>query len=481
MALAIRARRVFALARSDPGALLIPAAFLFYATYGLAQHARFRTYGFDLGLFDQVVWLYSRFEVPYSTLREMVHLGDHFTPVLALLAPFYWLHSGPETLIVLQAALAAAAAVPVYVFARERIGRLLATASVLAFLAYAGIQNGVAEDVHPSTISVFFVAWTFYFGLTCRWRLFWPMGALALLTQEDISLIIAGFGAYLALTTRPRWVGSLTAVVSLGYFGLAQFVLMPHFANWTAIPIPQPTPNLDLSFGATPGDALAFAIAHPRTAFLAMFDDARKRETQLAMLAGWSGLPLLSPLGWLTGLPHFASRFLSLHEARWALEGHYTANFTPTAAFSTVLVLERGLRLARRFPTVPVRALFVTFLLAGVVATELVFPPTLYALLRPSFWETPASTAVLEEALRVIPTDATVGAQNPIFPHLSQRSVIQLEDRQRVLDYLVFDVDLSSWPDTRDELVARVRRIIAKGDYVAIVDRDPVFVLRRVR
>jgi hypothetical protein len=46
-------------------------------------------------------------------------LGDHFSPILALLAPLaplYWFYSGPQTLICAQAMLFALAAFPLFAF-----------------------------------------------------------------------------------------------------------------------------------------------------------------------------------------------------------------------------------------------------------------------------------------------------------------------------------------------------------------------------
>ncbi|WP_369407200.1 DUF2079 domain-containing protein [Microtetraspora malaysiensis] len=49
-------------------------------------------------------------------------LGDHWSPILASLAPFYWLHDGPETLLALQGVLLAAAIPPLWLLSRRRLG-----------------------------------------------------------------------------------------------------------------------------------------------------------------------------------------------------------------------------------------------------------------------------------------------------------------------------------------------------------------------
>src|SRR4029453_15559085 len=54
-------------------------------------HARFGTFGFDLGIFDQGVWLLSRFRDPFVTIRGLPLFGDHASYILVLVAPLYWL------------------------------------------------------------------------------------------------------------------------------------------------------------------------------------------------------------------------------------------------------------------------------------------------------------------------------------------------------------------------------------------------------
>ena len=54
-----------------------------YSTFSILRHLHFES-GWDLAVFDQAVWLYSRFHAPNVTVRfnEPVSLlGDHFHPV----------------------------------------------------------------------------------------------------------------------------------------------------------------------------------------------------------------------------------------------------------------------------------------------------------------------------------------------------------------------------------------------------------------
>ena len=60
------------------------------------------TFGFDLGIYDQAIWLLSRLRDPFITVRGLEAFGHHVNVILLLLAPFYRLGAGPHFLLFVQ-------------------------------------------------------------------------------------------------------------------------------------------------------------------------------------------------------------------------------------------------------------------------------------------------------------------------------------------------------------------------------------------
>ena len=68
----------------------------------LRRVAQLGAYAFDLGIFQQAVWLMAQGKAPFVTVRGMNILGDHFTPtsgnlrgLTSVKAPFFcilWVH-----------------------------------------------------------------------------------------------------------------------------------------------------------------------------------------------------------------------------------------------------------------------------------------------------------------------------------------------------------------------------------------------------
>src|ERR1700736_6904307 len=93
-----------------------------YAAISIYRHNHFGSNAYDLGVQDQTVWGYSRLRMIPNTVEMIPNLlGDHFHPILMAVAPLYWIWDDARVLLVVQAALLAVAAVPIFWWARQRL------------------------------------------------------------------------------------------------------------------------------------------------------------------------------------------------------------------------------------------------------------------------------------------------------------------------------------------------------------------------
>src|SRR6478735_7173372 len=101
------------------------ALFVAYATVSVRLHERLLTSGYDVGIFEQAMRFYAHLRLPVAELKGpgFQLLGDHFSPILATLAPFYRLWPSPLTLLLAQAALLAVAVVPLARWTARAVGR----------------------------------------------------------------------------------------------------------------------------------------------------------------------------------------------------------------------------------------------------------------------------------------------------------------------------------------------------------------------
>ncbi|MDQ1541115.1 MAG: hypothetical protein QOH29_1841, partial [Actinomycetota bacterium] len=76
-----------------------------YLVDSLTRYRSYLTDGYDLGIFDQAVRAYAHFQSPIVALKGHGFdlLGDHFHPIIAALAPLYWIWDNPCVLLIGQA------------------------------------------------------------------------------------------------------------------------------------------------------------------------------------------------------------------------------------------------------------------------------------------------------------------------------------------------------------------------------------------
>lgn len=204
--------------------------------YTLLNHRRLGTAGYDLGIYDNLMYnaLHGQF-FRSSTLfgpNGGNYIAGHAEFAMLLFLPFYAIHRGPETLLLLQAALLGLAAVPLYLFASTQIPRWSALLVACAYLLYAPLHGPNFYDFHWIPLAIFFHFW-FYFAIATRrtWLIAVVLPILFLI-REDVAVGTSVVGLFLLGTgARPRF-GMLLAALSVAWFVTDKFVIMPRAGSW---------------------------------------------------------------------------------------------------------------------------------------------------------------------------------------------------------------------------------------------------------
>ncbi|MFG1998329.1 DUF2079 domain-containing protein [Spirillospora sp. NPDC048911] len=391
--------------------LLAAAFFLAYAIVSISRYLRAETRSWDLGIFEQVVRSYAHLQAPISDLKGpgFVILGDHFSPVLLLLAPFYRLFPTPVTLLVAQAVLLALSVVPVTRAAARLLGRARGVAIGGAYGLSWGIQGAVDFDFHEVSFAVPLIALSLEAVLAQRWRpaLLWALPLL--LVKEDLGLTVAALGLVVAIRTRRTHQTTAQIALAVALTGvLAFFVtvggIIPAFNDgggydyWAKLDPEETSPGNALLNGA--GDKL---------------------RTLLWILVPTTGLlALRSPL-LIAIVPTLAWRFASQDENHWSMFWHYDAILMPIVFLALVDAITRA-----RVSVRPWRRAYAFHLPAAVLAAALALTttrPLASVLDLATYKPTPAGEAGAR-ALAVIPDGATV--------EVNVRPIAQLTRRCRV-------------------------------------------------
>jgi len=465
-------RSIFGLKKGGPILVALLVAVI-YAAYSCLRHWHFGSSGFDLGIFDQAIWHYSRFEAPQGTIRIIPNLlGDHFHPILTLLAPLYWIWSSPYALLIFQAFCFASAVLPIWLFSKKRLGSVPAYLIAISYALFWGVQNAIAFDFHEIALAVPLIAWSIYFIDQKKWRWFFGAILLLLLVKEDQALLVVFFGIYL-LTQKQYWRGLVTALSGTIWFLLATKVFIPYFAGnagytyWTYT-----------QFGPDLASSLRSVITNPVHVFEVLFSSTTKLATGWRLFYPFALFSFFSPLLILT-IPLILERFLSNVPHFWLQVFHYSATISPVLAMSAADGLSRLSRFVKIDRFRRQLTLVLSLLILGLNVRLLPKLP-LWRLTDPGFYRPSISDIAGREALRFIPKESSVLAQDGIIPHLSQRAnIYTLQEGAPLADYIITSSSVSPWPykDEAEINLALTRAL--SSDYEQIFSKDGWTVLKK--
>ena len=473
--------------RRDPvrwalGAIIVVWSLIFIRL-GALRHNRFGTFGFDLGIYDQAIWLLSRFEPSYITLRGLDFWGTHGNPILLLFVPFYWLGAGPIFLLVVQVASQAAGAVAVFLLARDRFqSRWPAVAMAGVLLLHPTYQYLVWEFFHPDALALGPLLFAYWAARARRWKWFAVSAALALACKEDVALAIIVMGVLIAVRGDRR-IGIVTSVVAAVWFMVVTRVIIP-FANGIG-------PFYDSffgEFGSSAGEVTKNVLTNPEKAINVATRPTRMDYYRM-MLAPVAFLPLLAVPTLLIAAPMIGVNVLSSFPYQQEIRYHYAALVVGAIILATVEAIASFGR------TATTRAFLVGLVAATSLAATVAWGPSpISTKYRSGIWALypDARNPIRERAVAMIPSQASASVHYNFAPHMTHRKQIyewpapweainwgvrgeNLHDPATVRWILV---DRGQMSDTDRPLLTR---LVADGEFVIRFEEQNIVVAERVR
>jgi len=325
------------------------AVFGAYAAISLFRLMQLNPSSWDLSIYTEYVKQYADFRAPIVDIRTPGFnlLGDHFQPIVAVLAPFFRVFPSSATLVVGQALLVAASVFPISQLAREKLGVGPARAIAVAYGFSWGLQQLPQFDFHEIAFAVPLLA----FSLSALARgqtkaaVWWAVPLV--FVKEDQGFTVAAIGIYLIVTglrakvpdppdpADPDGRGRMVAGQFLLIWGfvwsyLAIGVIIPHFnpahlyQYWS-----------DGGILAPGGHPSVLGLVRQ---LLHAWPD--KLQTVVMLLLPTAFIALRSPLV-LIAAPSLLLRFIGTNSAYWGTYWHYNATVMPIIFVAAVDALAR--------------------------------------------------------------------------------------------------------------------------------------------
>jgi len=377
---------------------------IFFLAYSVLSITRYNNYGagYDLGIADQVVWEYSRFQAPITTVQAYAFtslLTDHIEIIYMVISPFYWLWNDARMLLVLQSFFICISALPVFLLAdKKKLNIYVSYALVISYLSFYGIQNALWADVHSVVFGASFLVWLLYFLEIKKDKLAILFLLLAILSKENIAGLTMVIGLVYLISSK-RKMGLYIALGSLLYLLFVFGLYFPYLTH----------DGYRYRGGAD-------LISNLNLYYL--FDSNLKKEVFTYSFIGFGFLPILSPILLLPAIADLFSYFvLANHiKAGHELVQHYRVALGALMIWPTIITISKYKILNRGW-------LALYLLLCALFVQYTLHLPLSY-LTKPWFWREPESVSHINSVIQTISPDASIVSQNNITAHLAHRNEI---------------------------------------------------------
>ncbi len=450
-----------------------------YSVLGVTRYLQLATQSWDLGIFTEYVKQFAHLHAPIVDIRGPGFnlLGDHFHPIVAVLAPFFRLAPTPVTLLIAQALLTALSVIPVYRAAGQLLSRGAAQAITAAYGLSWGLQQLANYDFHEIAFAVPLLAASLSALIRGRTRaaIWWALPLV--LVKEDQGFTLAALGLIIAFSYRRRAPGLILAGWGLAWSLLAILVIIPHF-------------NQGHSYGYwLDGGTLQNGLHLSAGAVLHQFVTAAptKLATVVLVLLVTGFLALRSPLV-LAIVPDLVLRFVSTNFQYWGTQWHYNAPLMPIVFIAAIDAMAR-VRAARdqgrptrhRLATVAAAAERhgPAMMLTACAALAFQFP--LSSLWSPATYKRPVEVRIEDTAMALVPNGVTVDADAEMLAPLAARTDtywLGNHVMNPLTEYIVYDVRSADFVPGPADPQSYLNSAVIASRYQLIFNADGIAVLK---
>ncbi len=392
-------------------AIAISATIMFLIS--CTRHLMLQSTGYDLGIFDQAIYLISQGQTPFSSLMGFHILGDHGAWIFYLIALLYKIYPHVFWLFLLQSVALALGALPIWYLAK--LAGLKDDQNfvvVIAYLLYPVVFNANLFDFHPEVMAIPALAWAVLSARLNKLGQFLIAIVLVLGCKAALSLTVIALGIWLIFLEKRRIYGAIALTMGTAWFIFATKFLIPSFSGAEVAAVSRYN-----YLGNSVFEIITNVFLQPQRILKVLFSWNNLRYLLL----------LLLPVAWGLRLPQLTYLIPAVPALLLNLLADYLPEYQP----------QKDIVFQYSVPIVPFLILVVIHTLAAgrswikhqriIIIWSLVF---FLGLARWSYFITKylpemKTWQATKEAIARVPAQAAVLADNNIVPQISHRQTIQ--------------------------------------------------------
>ncbi len=464
------------------------------------NHYYFRSVAFDFAAYNFAFYDYAHFRISpcpvYLAPYPVSFFQDHFSFLLQILSPLYWLLSpvaGTYSLIIIQwLFIIAGGWYTNRLIASKSQDQLQGTLAMILYFILFGRFAAYRADVNLAIMGGALMPVFIYFFDRKKFIASSLLFAILLLTREDFALWLFFTGLFLLYRHRSDKRSMRFALVytciSVIYFVLCFKVLIPAFLE-------DDYKKYSLfdykSLGKGPMEALLHIFAHPINSFSILYQNHlpdnyynnTKADFYFLYLVSGGIILLLRPLYLLPFVPLIAKKMFNDSPIRWSVETYYSVEIVSILPLMIFLVLVYLRRDNVRTPL----ALLICFCALCATIYRIITPPDLpilsednkYNFVCAPFYRAERDVEKANKLISQIPRDAAVTTSGHITPHMAFRKNIYLFPRIDDAQYMLLFKREDAYPLSPEQAALELENHIKTKNWTIVYDSNDLIFLKR--
>jgi len=462
-------RKIYFKPLSQPVYQILAIATLILFLSSSLRHALFKSNAYDLGIFDQAVYLISQGLPPFSSLMGYHILGDHAAWIFYLLAIPYKIYPTVHWLLLIQALAFVSGAVILWKLANlADLPENKSVALILVYLLYPAVFNINLFDFHPEVIALplFLTA-----VLTARKQniLSFSLSILFILgCKEILALTVIALGFWLLFLEKRKTYGMIAILAGVVWFLIATQLIIPYYTHG------QPAAINRYSFlGNSVLEITQNILLKPWLIFRNIFTSQNLEYLAFLFLPilwaiSFKSLPFLWPV-----IPALALNLITDDQPQKDLVHHYSIPILPFLMLSVLATLQVNGGWLKKPKYIIIWSL-IFFLILG----KYTFFTSMY-LNSLDTWQ------ATREAISMINNKGPVLAWTEIIPHLSQRPIINMAltesklDNLQQFEHILLNLRHPGWLSSTETISNLISRIEKEPNFKLNYHKDDVFLFQK--
>lgn len=465
------------------------------------NHYFFRTYAFDYSAYNFAFFDYAHGRVSacpiYLFPYDVTFLQDHFSLTLMLFAPLYWTFGqifGTYTLLLVQSVCIFGGGWATYKLIKHKANdEIVAFFALLYYFLLLGRYTAYVGDCNLAVIGSAIIPVFLYLFEKGKTVPLFICFFFLIFNREDYALWLVFIMAFLAIVYRKDSVKlklSITLLLlSILLFCIIFMWIIPSFEDenkkYTLF-------NFSV-LGKNPFEAVRFMAEHPIRTFELLFinhsgnsyyDGVKGDFYDIYFLCG-GVLLLVRPAYLLAFLPLLAKKMYNDEPIRWSFESFYSievVSILPVFVFMVIADFKKS-KVRLTF------SIIMCYLAGTMCLKKLTLPDEnhrallgdskKYNFLSQNFYSSEFNISEVNNAIAMIPDDASVSASGRLSTHLSFRKKIYYFPKVADVEYIALLKTSDNWPMTKEEFNQKLEELLNNKEWRIVSDKKDIIIFAR--